>query len=148
VPEANPALLYQLQLRAQELCMLCVEWERNVSPIPCQYPMLPSWGPTEQELHNAAAMKYTPGWDSINDDIEQYTANPEHDSSSDINTSNDEEEVDELVDLMEAAGLADEYRAQNDDLSYNDTDDLYMTEDFAEASSSSSSPCKRQRILK
>lgn len=151
VLEVNPALLYQLQIRAQELCMLCVEWQKNVSPIPCQYPMPPSWGPTEQELHNAAGMKYTPGWDGTNDeesaDTEQYNANSGHGSSSDVDTSNDEEEVDELVDLMEAAGLADEYRAQNGDPYYSDTDDLFMTEDFAEASRFSSSPRKRQCIL-
>jgi len=145
--EVNPALLYQLQLRAQELCMLCVEWQAKVSPIPCQYSMPLSWGPSEQELHDAAAMKYTPGWDSTHDgesaDIEQYNANAGCDSSSDVGES-DEEEVDEIVDLMEAAGLTEEYRAQNEDLSYSNTDILSMTEDYTETFISSSSPRKRR----
>jgi hypothetical protein len=134
--------------------MLCVEWQAKVAPIPCKYPIPLSWGPSEEELHNAAAEKYTPKLDNrLNEgsvDDEQYNRDSEceDESTSDNNWESDaEEEEDELVELMEMVGFADEYKTRNDVLQYADDDGLSMTEDDSESHGYGSSPRKRQRFL-
>lgn len=86
-----------------------------------------SWGPSEEELCDAAANQYRPQWD---DEVAKDSAAVEqHDyigyaSASDSDVESDtEEEGDDLVELMEAVGLADEYKTKDDLLLYMDADD-------------------------
>ncbi|KAK6974115.1 hypothetical protein R3P38DRAFT_3335893 [Favolaschia claudopus] len=43
-------LLYQLELRRQELCKLCASWSASIRGIPFNTDDLPPWGPSEDEL--------------------------------------------------------------------------------------------------
>jgi hypothetical protein len=48
----NDDMLYQLQLRRQELLVLCQRWKASVQVIPSNEPS-ETWGPSVEELHSA-----------------------------------------------------------------------------------------------
>ncbi|KAH9912541.1 uncharacterized protein B0H18DRAFT_1088385 [Fomitopsis serialis] len=50
----DPDLEFQLIIRRDELCRLCVTWQKHVSAIPGAHPMSASWGPSECQLNEAA----------------------------------------------------------------------------------------------
>lgn len=46
----NAGVVYQLELRRQELCKLGATWRAAIRPIPYSTEGLPAWGPSEQEM--------------------------------------------------------------------------------------------------
>jgi hypothetical protein len=140
----DPAISYQLQLRASELCQLCVAWQSKVSAIPCERPMGPSWGPSEELLHNAAKHKFSASWDMAEQNISSYigTRGVENDWGSDEEDSSDTEfDGGDLFDTVESFALTDAYRESDNFPAYFSFEALAATG----GGFSSQSPRKRHR---
>jgi hypothetical protein len=56
---ADDAIKYQLGLRKKELVRLCAQWQAKVRAIPCEGLDNCRWGPSEADLHSAAASEVT-----------------------------------------------------------------------------------------
>ncbi|KAG1721054.1 hypothetical protein EDB19DRAFT_1898376 [Suillus lakei] len=54
--EENEDLCFHFDLRARLLSGLVVHWQSRVRPIPCAWPLPDSWGPTPNDLAEAANM--------------------------------------------------------------------------------------------
>ncbi|KAF9243576.1 hypothetical protein BU15DRAFT_59931 [Melanogaster broomeanus] len=54
---ADDDLAYELGLHCADLAELCVEWQTQVRMIPCPSPMAGTWGPSPEQLTEAARMK-------------------------------------------------------------------------------------------
>lgn len=106
-------MLFQLNLRQQELCRLCVTWQAEVRPITCAYPMPASWGPAEEDLVMAAQYEVsesTDMYEHMGQGHDQHTGDEE--DNEDFNYGYHEEEEEEDGDLLaaaEAAALTDAY---------------------------------------
>ena len=57
-------MAYQLNLRLDHLCRLCVTWQSKIAHIPCPEVLPTCWGPTEAQLHQAAIYEVTADWDT------------------------------------------------------------------------------------
>ncbi|KAG1728536.1 hypothetical protein EDB19DRAFT_1897380 [Suillus lakei] len=56
--EENEDLCFHFDLRARLLSGLVVHWQSRVRPIPCAWPLPDSWGPTPNDLAEAANIQY------------------------------------------------------------------------------------------
>ncbi|KAG1888878.1 uncharacterized protein F5891DRAFT_987759 [Suillus fuscotomentosus] len=98
--EENGDLCFHFDLRAHLLSGLVVHWQSQVRPIPCAWPLPDSWGPTPNDLAEAANMYYQPS--CLDGTAAVYDS--ENDWESD-----EERENDELIDELEEAALAGAY---------------------------------------
>jgi hypothetical protein len=98
--EENEDLCFHFNLRAYLLSGLVVHWQSQVCPIPCAWPLPDSWGPTPNDLAEAANMYYQPS--CLDGTAAVYDS--ENDWESD-----EERENDELIDELEEAALAGAY---------------------------------------
>ncbi|KAG2746663.1 hypothetical protein P692DRAFT_20738493, partial [Suillus brevipes Sb2] len=98
--EENEDLCFHFDLRARLLSGLVVHWQSRVHPIPCAWPLPDSWGPTLNDLAEAANMYYQPS--CLDGTAAVYDS--ENDWESD-----EERENDELIDELEEAALAGAY---------------------------------------
>ncbi|KAG1857793.1 hypothetical protein F4604DRAFT_1931288 [Suillus subluteus] len=98
--DENEDLCFHFDLHARLLSGLVVHWQSQVHPIPCAWPLPDSWGPTLNDLAEAANMYYQPS--CLDGTAAVYDS--ENDWESD-----DERENDELIDELEEAALAGAY---------------------------------------
>ncbi|KAG2109214.1 hypothetical protein DEU56DRAFT_874510 [Suillus clintonianus] len=129
---ADPVMFFHLRSRADELLDICVIWKKKVQNIPCAWPMIASWGPSDEALVQAA---YNQARSSFRG---------EGDCESDLEYGEIEDE--ELMDAIEEIVLADEYRyGQNAEFT-DDLDDLDDIGDDFMPSSPINSLHKRRNI--
>ncbi|KAG1847703.1 hypothetical protein F4604DRAFT_1935747 [Suillus subluteus] len=98
--DENEDLCFHFDLRTRLLSGLVVHWQSQVRPIPCAWPLPDSWGPTLNDLAEAANMYYQPS--CLDGTAAVYDS--ENDWESD-----EERENDELIDELEEAALAGAY---------------------------------------
>ncbi|KAG1723637.1 hypothetical protein EDB19DRAFT_1951979 [Suillus lakei] len=98
--DENEDLCFHFDLRTRLLSGLVVHWQSRVRPIPCAWPLPDSWGPTPNDLAEAANMYYQPS--CLDGTAAVYDS--ENDWESD-----EERENDELIDELEEAALAGAY---------------------------------------
>jgi hypothetical protein len=133
-------VLYQLQSRADELCLLCIQWQAKVRPIPCAWEMPETWGPPMSALADAAkstyhARTYQPEVeDNAEEDVEGMEDMYESES--------DGQEDDELMAEVEEVALAHEYTLQREEDS--DVDEVDY-DDYLVSSPTRGSPSKQAR---
>lgn len=132
-------LAYQFQLRAMELCRLCVIWERQVQPIPGGED-LNSWGPSEADKESCIINEFSASWTEDETESEGGGSN----GSDDEGWADDNDEMEgELLESMEALVFSDEYRAEGQD------DVFYYGQEFSQPADihrrTSMSPKKRTR---
>ncbi|KAG2123852.1 hypothetical protein DEU56DRAFT_917259 [Suillus clintonianus] len=129
---ADPVMFFHLRSRTDELLDICVIWKKKVQNIPCAWPMIASWGPSDEALVQAA---YNQAQSSFRgeDDDESLEGDGEDDCESDLEYGEIEDE--ELMDAIEEIALADEYRyGQNAEFT-DDLDDLDdIVDDFMPSS--------------
>ncbi|KII82981.1 hypothetical protein PLICRDRAFT_84208, partial [Plicaturopsis crispa FD-325 SS-3] len=95
-------MLYQLRQREKYLRQLCVTWEQAVRPIPCKYPMPDLWGPSFEELVDAAALEVTASYlESDEEDDGDYSG---------FGEGSEYEDDAELLEIAEETALTDAYR--------------------------------------
>ncbi|KAG1854229.1 hypothetical protein F4604DRAFT_1883345 [Suillus subluteus] len=112
--------------RSNELPDICIIWKKKVQNIPCAWPMIVSWGPSEKALVQAACNQARSSFWGEDDD-ESLEGDREGDCESDLEYGEIEDE--ELMDTIEEIALADEYRyGQNAEF----TDDLDDLDDIAD----------------
>jgi hypothetical protein len=138
----DPDLLYQLQIRADELCHLCATWRTKVAPIPCPYTMSSSWGPSEKQLLDAAANEVQSSWNIQQDDTESGFLGSDESSGSDV--GGDDVLDEELLESVEAISFTDAYRDSSSDLAVLDFD--FLTLPGNDSTDTNRSPHKHSRI--
>ena len=107
-----------MDLRATELCRLCHTWCTKVQSIP-RSEDLDSWGPSEQELLEAAIWKVTANWNNADEEEEQ-ESNADHDGGDTSEDADWDDVVDDDLDFdffesLETVAFADEYRGVGTD---------------------------------
>ena len=139
----NEDLIYQLDLRAQELCQLCVIWRSKLRPISADVDDF--WGPSAADLQQASELEFNPRWEDDSDAEEEDCQSVEdnEDSGEDWGGVGYEDSDGDLIESLEALAFSDEYRPEvAEDIFPHFSDlaaDKYRT--------SSSSPTKRPRAL-
>lgn len=110
-------LVYQLELRAEELCRLCVIWRRNIRPLPGD-DHGDAWGPSDKDLQDALVFEFNPHL------TESEELDRDDSGESDDGDWEDQDDVidSELVESMEAVAFADEYRSGDEHFLYFDSD--------------------------
>jgi hypothetical protein len=139
----NEDLIYQLDLRAQELCQLCVTWRSKLRPIPVDVDEF--WGPSTNDLQRASELEFNPRWEADSDTEEEDCQSGEgsDDSGEDWGGVEYEDSDGDLIESLEALAFSDEYRLEV-------AQDIFPHfGDFAadKYRASSSSPTKRPRAL-
>ncbi|KII84688.1 hypothetical protein PLICRDRAFT_117561 [Plicaturopsis crispa FD-325 SS-3] len=94
-------MVHQLMLHREYLCSLCVTWQSAVGGIRCAKVMPESWGPSEEELVNAAVLKHTASYDQEDSDDDG-----DYDGYGELE---EEEDDAELLVAAEESALADAY---------------------------------------
>jgi len=89
-----------LDLRATELCQLCHTWRTKVQSIPGSDD-LQSWGPSEQQLLEAAVWKVTASWNEGDGEWQEGTG-PGHDANDMPEGPDWEDVVDEDSDFEDS----------------------------------------------
>ncbi|GBE78980.1 hypothetical protein SCP_0201770 [Sparassis crispa] len=105
-------LLYLLHRRRDRLSRLCVTWQSQVHAILCLTPMSSSWGPSEQELRDAAVYQVTGKWDKDESLMAQYNPGENQDDDEErvsFDPPTDSEDDGELVDAAEVVAFNDAY---------------------------------------
>ena len=112
-----------MDLRATELCQLCHTWRTKVQSIPGSDD-IQSWGPSEQQLLEAAVWKVTANWNEGDGEWQEGTG-PGHDANDMpegpdwedvVDEDSDFEDSDfELFESSEAVAFADEYHGVDAD---------------------------------
>jgi len=115
----DPDLEFQLNIRRDELCRLCVTWQKHVSAIPGAHPMSASWGPSERQLNEAALYEISESADldeHPEPELHQHSTDEEDDDCDfDYGACNSDHEVDgDLLDAAEATALIDAYHATSE----------------------------------
>ena len=90
-------VLFLLQLRKVDLVQLCSVWQTDTRPVPADKVLGPSWGPTQEELHDAATCAVTGSWDA--------PVSSSGSSESDGDSDGDDSDFD--TDLLDAVEFAD-----------------------------------------
>ena len=135
----DPAIVYQLDMRLDHLCHLCLTWQSKIAQIPCPEALPTCWGPIEAQLQQAAIYKVTANWDMAPKPTQLLNhGGSEDDFGTDSNQPADEL-VGDLLDCVEAADLHDAYCNETDLSWYLDCAHLILN------SESTSSPCKHHR---
>jgi hypothetical protein len=139
----NEDLIYQLDLRARELCRLCVTWRSKLRPIPVDDDEF--WGPSANDLQQASELEFNPRWedDSGTEEEDHRSGEGSDDSGEDWGGVRYEDSDGDLIESLEALAFSDEYRpevAQDIFPNFND----YGADKYR---ASSSSPTKRPRAL-
>ncbi|KAG1833612.1 hypothetical protein DFJ58DRAFT_847798 [Suillus subalutaceus] len=119
---ADPVMSFHLGSRADELVNICVIWRKKVQCIPCVWPMIASWGPSDEALVQAAFSQARSSFWDEDDDDESLEGDREGDGESDLEYGEIEDE--ELMDAIEEIALADEYRYDQNKELVDDLDDL------------------------
>ena len=116
-------MLYQVEQRAENLCALLVMWQSHLAPITPLYPMPTSWGPSQDALLAAETYRFTTSVDEYasyqvpQPPVNHPTASnkePSEDNESEDGCDDGEECITDLLDLAEAAELADAYHLDDD----------------------------------
>lgn len=106
--------------------------------IPCAYPMPESWGPSLQELVDAAVLEHTASYDVVEEEDDGDYAG--------YGEGEEDEDDAELLEIAEESALRDAYRqderSTTEKLGLDDRDDLSSSP----VKSRSSSPRKRSRF--
>ncbi|KAG2109831.1 uncharacterized protein F5147DRAFT_745332 [Suillus discolor] len=108
---ADPVMSFHLGARADEL----------VQSIPCAWPMIGSWGPSDEVLLQAAYNQVQSSFRDEDDD-ETMEVEGEDDCESDLEYGEIDDE--ELMDAIEEIALADEYRYGENMEFMDDLDDI------------------------
>lgn len=131
---------FQLQLRAIALRDLCYLWQTQLRPIPPAYPMSESWGPSDQDLQEAAGDATHGSWiedDDLGVDPEPYHS---HEEDEDEAESEIDDDLDmELIDEIENMLWRDAY--------HNDHSDEFPDDYSPVSVASSTSSHKRPRTM-
>lgn len=127
-----------------ELCNLCHAWKTKVQPIPsCHNPE--SWGPSEEELKNAAVWKVTGSWnETVEEVLHEHNGDSDSDEADWIDVIGDDGD-DELLESVEAVAFSDEYRGGGTDhLGYEHADHPTLLDSHGRGNQS---PNKRVREI-
>ena len=133
-------LTYQLDLRVQYLCRLCVTWQGKLRSIPCA--MSESWGPSDQNLIDTVAFEFQGSWDRVDVDTDD-----ELDCDDDLRVQDDDDML-ELVETMELSTIYQDHNHYEDNSGFGVERGRH--EEVARISSSrdeSGSPRKRSHNL-
>jgi hypothetical protein len=133
-------LAYQLDLRAQELCLLCITWQGKLRPIPADGDEC--WGPSEDELKKVAEFEFNLSLEDDSDTEREGRQSCGSDSGEDWAGVEQEGSDGDLIESLDALAFSDEYRNEAVDAFPNFGD--FSTDMFR---ASSSSPTKRPRGL-
>ena len=76
-------VLFQLQLRKLDLVQLCSVWQTDTRPVPTDKSLGPSWGPTQEELHDTATHAVSGSWDDCEPSQSWWTRSGGSDSDGD-----------------------------------------------------------------
>jgi hypothetical protein len=137
-------IIYQLDLRAQELCRLCVVWRSKLRPIPADIDEF--WGPLADDLRQASELEFNPRWENDNDTEEEDCQSGEgsEDSGEDWGGVEYENFDGDLIESLEALAFSDEYRPEVAEDIFSHFSNFAAADKYR---SSSSSPTKRPRAL-
>lgn len=136
-------VLYQLQLRSQELCRLCAIWQRKIRSLP-KSNHEQSWGPSDAEVQASAVSEVTENWAEEASDSEEEISEQSEDDIDNLDWEDweDGENNGELMESLEAIALSDQYHVDDAaDLAYSLSD--MSVQEFHHGSSMS--PSKRSR---
>ena len=136
-------IIFQLDLHATELCRLCHTWRTKVQSIPGSED-LDSWGPSEQELLEAAIWKVTANWNNAD---ESNAGHDDGDTSEEADWDDmvDDDDDFDLFESLETVAFVDEYRGVGTDhIVYEDAD---YSASLHSRRNGSRSPNKRPREL-
>jgi hypothetical protein len=103
---ADPVISFHLRSRADELVNICVVWKRKVQCIPCAWPVVGSWGPSDEALLRAACDQVQPSFRNDDDDDDDESVEAGDLEYGEIGEIGDEE----LMDAIEDIALGDAYR--------------------------------------
>ncbi|KAG2115662.1 hypothetical protein BD769DRAFT_1363277 [Suillus cothurnatus] len=142
---ADPVMSFHLGSRADELVNICIIWRKKVQCIPCAWPMIASWGPSDEALVQAAFSQARSSFRDEDDDDESLEGDREGDGESDLEYGEIEDE--ELMDAIEEIALADEYRYDQNKELVDDLDDLDDIDNDFMPSSPIKSLHKRRNML-
>ncbi|KAG1787992.1 uncharacterized protein HD556DRAFT_1448158 [Suillus plorans] len=117
---ADPVMSFHLWSCTDELVNICIIWKKKIQYILCVWPMIASWGPSDEALVQAA---YNQAQSSFRDedDDKSLEGDREGDFESDLEYGKIEDE--ELMDAIEEIALA-EYRYGQNREFVDDLDDI------------------------
>jgi hypothetical protein len=117
----DAVMSFHLQSRANELVNICVVRKKKVQCIPCAWPVVESWGPSDEALLQAACNQVQSSFRHEDDD-ESIEGEEEGDYKGDLEYGEIGDE--ELMDAIEDIALADEYRYDHSNEWVDDMDDI------------------------
>ncbi|KAF8203430.1 hypothetical protein K438DRAFT_1964915 [Mycena galopus ATCC 62051] len=125
------ALLYQFELKREEILQLCVVWKKSLDALPCD-DGLPPWGPTDQEIRgcqiSSGTAAYGNGEDSEEEDSdEDGGADDDDEEDADEEDADEEEEDDDLLYVLEAVERADTHRRGEEEEDWASDDEEFFT---------------------
>ncbi|KAF8180298.1 hypothetical protein K438DRAFT_1603033 [Mycena galopus ATCC 62051] len=120
------ALLYQFELKREELLQLCVVWKKSLDALPCD-DGLPPWGPTDQEIRDCQISSGTAAYGNGEDSEEEDSDEDGGADDDDEEDADEEEEDDDLLYVLEAVERADTHRRGEEEEDWASDDEEFFT---------------------